>query len=298
MNSKELLNTAFRKAKNVRKKKKEDIEITKINAVRHYLTSSIKKRIKKTNIKLGGFEKELIRAEIDEEELRKEIRRMKKSNEIIEKLFKEFKNKMKTASKEEKARLLKAFYGRTSSVVKKLSFEESEKLLRALRRLPKLKNMPTLLIAGFPNVGKSEILKRLCKTKVKTAPYPFTTRKLLIGFIRDDGKEIQVIDTPGIFDRSFEEMKPEEKKAVIALKNITNKILFVIDPSETCGYALEDQERLLEKIKKTLKADIITVATKKDIPHDKKTKVDLEINALDEKDVEKLKKEVMKLFFK
>jgi nucleolar GTP-binding protein len=38
-------------------------------------------------------------------------------------------------------------------------------------------------------------------------------------------------------------------QAVTALKHLANAILFILDPSETCGYPLDRQLRLLESIK-------------------------------------------------
>jgi len=295
----EVINTAFKKAKQSKKRGKETIEEAKITAIKHYLLSFLKKRIKKLDVKLSDFEKSIIESEIDYEKIKKEAGGMQKSIEIIEKLFKEFKKRMKqTKDKKTRVKLMKSFYGRVSSVIKRLSFEETEKFFISVKRLPKIKKMPTLIIMGFPNVGKSEIMKRMCNTRVKTAPYPFTTKKLLVGFMNEGRKEVQVIDTPGILDRPFEKMKSSEKKAIIALKKITNKILFVIDPSETCGYSLEEQEKLLKRIKSSLNADIITVATKKDIPHEKKPRTNLNINALDKKDIELTKRRVIQHFFK
>jgi nucleolar GTP-binding protein len=40
-----------------------------------------------------------------------------------------------------------------------------------------------------------------------------------------------------------------EMQAVTALKHLANSILFILDPSETCGYHMESHLKLLESVR-------------------------------------------------
>jgi nucleolar GTP-binding protein len=57
-----------------------------------------------------------------------------------------------------------------------------------------------------------------------------------------------------------------ERQAISALAHLANGVLFVLDPTETCGYTVEDQRRLLEEIRALLpKVPFVVVANKADI---------------------------------
>jgi nucleolar GTP-binding protein len=85
----------------------------------------------------------------------------------------------------------------------------------------------------------------------------------------DDGwRRFQVIDTPGLLDRELEERNAIERQAILALKYLTHVILFVIDPTETCGYTLEKQTALLESVQRGFGGvEIIIAESKSDMLH-------------------------------
>ena len=80
-----------------------------------------------------------------------------------------------------------------------------------------------------------------------------------MGHIEDDWRRYQIIDTPGLLDRQFD----ERNDIVLALRYLTDVMLFVIDPSETCGFPLEMQERLLETVEKGFPGVPIIIAESK-----------------------------------
>ncbi|MCQ2052522.1 MAG: 50S ribosome-binding GTPase [archaeon] len=162
-----------------------------------------------------------------------------------------------------------SFYGRMSSVI-----DQVEKDLLFLRESKnKFRVMPfidpkiaTVVVAGFPNVGKSRLVTYLSTAAPEVAPYPFTTKGIVVGHIEDGWKKFQVIDTPGLLDREFEDRNNIEKQAVLALRYLTHVILFVLDPSETCGYSIEKQETLLKSVINGFKnVPVITAESKNDI---------------------------------
>ena len=63
---------------------------------------------------------------------------------------------------------------------------------------------------------------------------------------------MQFIDTPGVLERPASERNPIERQAVSAITNVADVILFLIDASESCGYPLEEQMKLLEIVKETV----------------------------------------------
>ncbi len=160
----------------------------------------------------------------------------------------------------------RSFYGRLNSYVDRISndllFLQEAK--NKFRKLPAVDpSLPTIVVAGFPNVGKSNLVTVLSSATPKIAPYPFTTKGVIVGHIEDDWRRYQIIDTPGMLDRQFDERNDIEKQAILALKYLTDVILFVIDPSETCGFPLEMQERLLETVKKGFPGVPIIIAGSK-----------------------------------
>jgi nucleolar GTP-binding protein len=158
------------------------------------------------------------------------------------------------------------FYGRMSSYVRQIEgdllfLQEAKNKLRELPSVdPKV---PTAVVAGFPNVGKSSLVKAMSTAAPKVAPYPFTTKGIIIGHIEDEWRKFQIIDTPGLLDRAFEDRNAIERQAVLALRYLTDLMIFVLDPSETCGYSMEKQLALLESVRSGFPGVPIIVAESK-----------------------------------
>jgi len=134
-----------------------------------------------------------------------------------------------------------------------------------LRKLPHVEETFTIVIAGYPNVGKSSFIRRVSSADPQVAAYPFTTKGIIVGH-REMGREkIQFVDTPGILDRPAEERNAIEKQALSAMMNVANVILFITDPSEHCGYPMAMQQSLLEEVRGMVTVPVIVVANKSDI---------------------------------
>lgn len=160
----------------------------------------------------------------------------------------------------------KGFYGRLGSYIrqieKDLLFLQDAK--NKFRDLPTIDpKVPTAVVAGFPNVGKSSLVTYISTAAPEIAPYPFTTKGITVGHIEDDWKKYQIVDTPGLLDRDFEDRNDIEKQAVLALRYLTDIMIFILDPSESCGYTLEVQNKLLNNIKANFSDVPIVVAESK-----------------------------------
>lgn len=144
--------------------------------------------------------------------------------------------------------------GRISSVLKQVD-AHLNLLVRAqlmFKNFPEIQDVPTVVIAGYPNVGKSSLLRQLSNAKPAVAQYPFTTQQIYVGHMVYKSKHvshtIQLIDTPGLLDRPFTERNTIEKQAIAALRYLANFIILLIDPSESCGYSLAEQQQLRNQI--------------------------------------------------
>ncbi|NMC76702.1 MAG: GTP-binding protein, partial [Candidatus Methanofastidiosa archaeon] len=140
------------------------------------------------------------------------------------------KNIRRAKTPQEASFLRKECYGRYISILKQI--ERNIKVLNKLR--DKLKNLPsinpdlyTIVIAGFPNVGKSSLLKSLTNSEPEINSYPFTTKGINVSSFEYNRRKIQVVDTPGLLDREFKDRNPIELQAISALKYLAKLILFI-----------------------------------------------------------------------
>ena len=57
-----------------------------------------------------------------------------------------------------------------------------EQVRQHLARLPSIEvNTRTLILAGYPNVGKSSFMNKVTRANVDVQPYAFTTKSLFVG---------------------------------------------------------------------------------------------------------------------
>lgn len=134
-----------------------------------------------------------------------------------------------------------------------------------LRQLPHVDDAFTVVIAGYPNVGKSSFIRKVTSAEPEVASYPFTTKAIIVGHRMIGREKIQFVDTPGILDRPAEERNAIEKQALSAMMNVASVVLFILDPSERCGYPMEVQLNLLEEVKGMVKVPLVVVANKSDL---------------------------------
>lgn len=108
-----------------------------------------------------------------------------------------------------------------------------------------LKFIADVGLVGFPNSGKSTLLKTITNSNPKIAPYPFTTLFPNLGTFSYDGKRYFVLaDIPGIIEGASE----GKGLGIRFLKHIerTKVLLFLIDAEKENLY--EQYEMLLKEL--------------------------------------------------
>ena len=184
-----------------------------------------------------------------------------KAKAIIDKIANDYVKLMKYADSLYRCKMLKrAALGRMATLLKKLkpSLGYLEEVRKHLARLPSIDtNARTLLLTGFPNVGKSSFLNNVSNADVDVQNYPFTTQSLFVGHTEygNSGSstnfiDFQVIDTPGLLDRPISDRNTIEMQAITALAHLNCCILYFIDISETCAASIEKQVNLFKNIRK------------------------------------------------
>lgn len=162
-----------------------------------------------------------------------------------------------------------AALGRMCTVIKRVSpsLAYLEQVRQHMARLPSIDpNTRTMLICGYPNVGKSSFMNKITRADVDVQPYAFTTKSLFVGHTDYKYLRYQVIDTPGILDRPFEDRNIIEMCSITALAHLRAAVLFFLDISGSCGYTIAQQAALFHSIKSLfMNKPLIIVCNKTDL---------------------------------
>jgi nucleolar GTP-binding protein len=299
LTSDELLDKAFKRASSVQvttkgKKRNRKLAVAKVKKASSTIASTLNRYIKAfpSFDSLSDFYYELFDVSLGVDDLRKSLGALDWCRKACQKITDDAVILIvREKGKEEIRKLVSSAYGRMSSIVKQIS----EDLLflnearQVLKKTPQIDlEKPTIVIAGAPNVGKSLLIRMISSAKPKVASYPFTTKGISVGHFEKDNIRFQIIDTPGLLDRELELRNEMELKATLALRHLANVIVFVLDPSEYCGYTLDSQVSILSDIREAFPGiEIIEVENKSDIVStDSKN---IKISALSGDGVEELK---------
>ncbi len=174
-----------------------------------------------------------------------------------------------TRKSEFPSRIRKRAVARLSSVVHQVGedLEFLNEVRNVLRKLPHVSDEFTVVVAGYPNVGKSSFIRLVSSATPEVASYPFTTKGIIVGHRHVGRQRVQFIDTPGVLDRPAAERSGIERQALTAMVNLASVILVILDASEQCGYPLEDQFRLLHEIEEMVSVPVLPVINKADITY-------------------------------
>ena len=262
--SQELLDKSFRRAS------RAESDESMVQNAGNILSDNLSNLIKKfpSFEKLPAFYREMADIIAGTDKIRISLSRLRWASRQIRQITRESVFKMRRSQGQDSSPARKAAFGRFSSVMR--SIEKDLLFLNdarnQLRKMPTIDPaLPTILIAGYPNVGKSSFISMITGARPEIASYPFTTRGIFVGHFSKNDQKYQVVDTPGLLDRPLSERNEIERQTVAALGHLPGVVLFILDPSEHCGYPLESQLRLEEDLKSWIKLPMLVVANKADI---------------------------------
>ncbi|KAK4937641.1 Nucleolar GTP-binding protein 1 [Elasticomyces elasticus] len=199
------------------------------------------------------FHKDLINTLYDADHFKIALGTLSRAKGLIETVSRDYVRLLKYAQSLFQCKSLKrAALGRMATICKRLKdpLVYLEQVRQHLGRLPSIDpNTRTLLICGYPNVGKSSFLKSITRADVDVQPYAFTTKSLFVGHFDYKYLRFQAIDTPGILDHPLEEMNTIEMQSITAIAHLRSAILYFMDLSEQCGYSVSAQMALFNSIK-------------------------------------------------
>lgn len=278
LSAQELLDKAFKRASKVdyegttRLDTVKEINIAKLKSSSDTIVTTLGRYVKAfpSIEKLSPFYAALVDVSVGKDKLKKSLGAMDWCRGNVARVAKEaIRNISKSGSISRIDELRRGAYGRISSLVnqvdKELRFLATAR--NTMRRFPTVNpDLPTIVVAGAPNVGKSQLVASISTAKPRVAVYPFTTQEISVGVFERKYLKYQVIDTPGLLDRELTERNPFELRAILALRHLARVIVFMYDPTETCGYPMAAQEHLLETIRQELKhVPVIEVENKVDL---------------------------------
>ncbi len=141
--------------------------------------------------------------------------------------------------------------GRYVSLVKKAR-GDVKYLIRIVKKLKSVPDfntiLPTIVIAGAPNVGKSSLVRCISSGSPEVGEYPFTTKQIVFGHANFGLTLVQIVDTPGLLDRPFDERSLIELQSIASIKHISDVIVYMFDYSKKAELSAKEQNNLLEDI--------------------------------------------------
>lgn len=206
----------------------------------------------------------------DKDHFKLALGQMNTCRHLIANVAKDYIRLLKYSDSAYRAKQLKrAALGRMCTIMRRQgsSLAYLEQVRQHLSRLPSIDpNTRTLLLTGFPNVGKSSFVNKVTRADVEVQPYAFTTKSLFVGHADFNYLRWQVIDTPGILDHPLEERNTIEMQAITAMAHLRAAILYVMDLSEQCGHTVKEQISLFDSIRPLFaNKPLLVVVNKTDI---------------------------------
>jgi len=204
-------------------------------------------------------------------------------------------------SAENTMKIMSEAYTKMTNVVRQIA-KNLDFLISArsiFRNLPNVDTeSPVAVFAGAPNVGKSSLIGSVSTGKPEVKSYPFTTKAVSLGHITRKYTVLQVMDTPGLLDRSDLERNDMEKQGIAAFDYLEPIIVFLTDLTGTSGYSIEMQTNLRDELRlRYPKCEWLDVFSKKDLDFEDDIDFDgaISVSAYKEQGIEEFKDKLLSL---
>ena len=213
------------------------------------------------------FYSDLLNVLYDKDHYKLALGQLNTAKNIIDKIAKDYVKLLKYGDSLYRCKQLKrAALGRMCTIMKKhaASLAYLEQVRQHMSRLPSIDpNTRTILVCGYPNVGKSSFMNKVTRADVEVQPYAFTTKSIYVGHTDYKYLRWQVLDTPGILDRPLEERNTIEMQSITAMAHLRAVVLYIVDASEQCGYTIKQQADLFHSIKPLFANKPLVIAVNK-----------------------------------
>jgi nucleolar GTP-binding protein len=217
---------------------------------------------------LDPFHYELADAIVGVDSLRQALSEVQWASRQVSNLKAEYQGKIRRADTDTARKHRKQAFARFASILDEVEDDllEIGEARDELKHVPEIApDEPAIVVAGYPNVGKTSFINRVTNARNEIASYPFTTTELHVGHLEREYIRYQLIDTPGLLDRPADERNDVERQAVSALTHLGDAVLFFVDASGNCGYPIETQLALRDDVKDRFRdVPVVTVCNKMD----------------------------------
>ena len=217
---------------------------------------------------LDPFYRELIDALVGIDDLRQQLSEITWASRKASDIRDEYQGRFRNVDADGAKKRRKQAFARMADVVEEVEDDllAVNEARNTLRDLPDIRpDEPTIVVAGYPNVGKSSFVNRVTNASNETATYPFTTTEIRLGHIERDHIRYQLVDTPGLLDRPLEDRNEIESQAVSALEHLADAVLVMVDASGECGYPIGVQLELRDALaERFADVPVLTVCNKSD----------------------------------
>ncbi|ELZ23240.1 NOG1 family protein [Natrinema limicola] len=187
-----------------------------------------------------SFYYELADAIVDVDKLRQALSEVMWASRKAREIHEEYQPRLRKTDVDTARKHRKQAFARLADIVEQIDDHllYINKSRNDLRDLPDIDpDEPTIVVAGYPNVGKSSFVNDVTSARGETASYPFTTV-------------------------SYTHL---ESQAVSAIEHLADCMLVMVDPTGECGYPIGSQLELRDSIAAQFEdVPVLTVANKAD----------------------------------
>ena len=246
-----------------------EVEARRLQAVYHTVRRALKRILELPKPEeMSTFHRELVDAAVGLDAYRKALDRVRRSLHLAKRFYSDYIVLVTTSrSRREAARYRREGCGRILSLIHRLCrhLEILENVRReVLNAHIVAEGLPVVVVAGAPNTGKSTLISRLSTAAPEVAPYPFTTKNVIVGKVKPLSRnciDYYMVDVPGLLDR--QPRSEAEKRAVAAIKTLTDVLVFMLDPTGTAVEPLDRQLELLRRINELIHPAPLIIAINK-----------------------------------